>query len=77
MNDRKGILEMGQDKNQKSFFANNIPTNSSGVVVSISSINNSYYLGTQEVELKHKLHIKLNPNILSLAELDAYMNNLQ
>ena len=77
LNDRKGMLEMGQDKNQKSFFANNIPTNSSGVVVSISSINNSYYLGTQEVELKHKLHIKLNPNILSLAELDAYMNNLQ
>ena len=77
LNDRKGMLEMGQDKNQKSFFANNIPTNSTGVVVSISSINNNYYLGTQEIELKHKLHIKINPSIISLAELNAFMDNLQ
>ncbi len=70
-------MEMGQDKNQKAFYANKIPVSSRGTIVSISSVNNTYYLASEDVELKHKLHIKLTPRVVSLTELNSFISSLQ
>jgi len=77
LNDRNGLLEMGQDKNSKSFFADNIPLGSSVKVISVSSVNNNFYLGTEDLEVKNKDHVKLKPKLVSYPELSAYMNSLQ
>ncbi len=77
LDDRKGLMEMGQDKNQKAFYANKIPVSSRGTIVSISSVNNTYYLASEDVELKHKLHIKLTPRVVSLTELNSFISSLQ
>lgn len=76
LNDRNGLLEMRQDKNSKSFFAENIPDGSTAKIISVSSLKNTFYLGIEELEIKKKQHIKLKPRIVSFAELIAYMISL-
>jgi hypothetical protein len=77
LNDRNGIVEMGQNKNSKSFFADNIPLGSSVKVISVSSVDNNYYLGFEDLKVKNKDHAKLKPKLVSYPELIAYMNSLR
>jgi hypothetical protein len=77
LNDRNGLMEMGQNKNSKSFFANNIPLGASVKVISVSSVVNNFYLGTEDLEVKNKDHVKLKPKLVSYPELNAYMNGLR
>lgn len=76
LNDRNGLLEMQQEKNSKSFFADNIPDGVTAKLISVSSISNTFYLGTDDVEIKKKQHVKLKPRIVSFAELQTFMNSL-
>ncbi len=77
LNDRNGLIEMNQDKNEKSFSAGNIPQRITVKIISVSSINNTYYLGTEDFETKNNEHIKINPKVVSLSELNSFMNSLQ
>jgi hypothetical protein len=77
LNDRNGLSEMEQNKNARTFFADDIPVGSSITVISVSSVNNSYYLGSADLKVKNNDHVKVNPKLVSLAELNAYMNSLQ
>lgn len=77
INDRNGLAEMNPDKNQKSFFARNMPEGIPTRLISVSSIKGTYYLGMEEVEIKNKLHIKIKPKAVSYSELTAFLNSLQ
>jgi len=77
LNDRNGLMEMGQNKNSKSFFADNIPLGASVKVISVSSVVNNFYLGTEDLVVKNKVHVKPKPKLVSYPELNAYMNSLR
>ena len=76
LKDRKGIIELKNDVTRKFFFANKIPLNIMASIISISSVNNAYYVGTVNAVINDRMDVKIEPTRMSLIEMMDFINKL-
>ncbi|MBY0348486.1 MAG: hypothetical protein GTN67_04860 [Hydrotalea flava] len=75
-NNVKSVIRLTPSAIEKGFYTTNLPTNANITIVSISLINNSFYLGTNTLFGLSAGLQKLYPKKISVQSLNVFLNSL-
>jgi len=75
-NDKKTVVRLTTDFATRSFYCMNVPVNSNITLLSISLIDNEFYLGTRSVIVKNADRFSLSPAKSSVGDIISVLDNL-
>lgn len=75
-NDKNSVVRLTTDFATRSFYSMHVPVNSSITLVSISMIDNKFYVGKRSVTVTNANRISLAPMKASPSEIIALLDNL-
>lgn len=70
------VVQLNADPATKTFYAPNFPLTSDVVIVSMSMIGNTLYLGTKEIVVTTNSIVSVNPAITGAQEVSDYLDSL-
>ena len=73
---KKTVIRLTADYASRSFFTQNIALNTSISLVSISLIDNVFYLGTKDVTVINANNFSVTPTVKSIADISIFLDNL-
>jgi len=76
-NNKKTIVRLNADFNSRTFYALNVPVNSSITLLSISLIDNHYYWASNNVTVVNANRFSLTPGPTTINAIIANLDNLQ
>lgn len=77
-NDKNVVMTLSPDFNTKTFVAKKIPVGANVKLVSISLIDNQFYLGSQDVIISNASQYSLKPSLtpITLSNLNIFLDGL-
>jgi len=76
VNDKKTVVRLTTDFSTRSFYCLNVPVNTSVTLLSISLIDNTYYLGTRTVTVNNADRFTLTPAKSTPINIISVLDNL-
>ncbi len=73
---KKIVINLLNDAFTKTFFTQNIPVTTEAILVSLTKINTTYYLGSKAIKVTNGDVLQLLPEKKSLEQVIAYLNGL-
>jgi len=75
-NDSKTVVRLKSYPQGKTYGIDGIPQGINMTLLSISKIDNNYYLGTEVIKTKDSTPFSFTPNLTDLQSLDQYLSSL-
>jgi hypothetical protein len=72
----KTVLRLTPNPSNKTFFTNGIPVNTQLTIVTISLIDNQFYLGKQDVTITNNNLFSVAPDKKNISEIHTFLDNL-
>ena len=76
LKDTKTVIRMTADNVNKIFYCNKVPKGANATIVTISLIDNQFYLGIKEVTTGSVNYFKITPDKKTLNDIQSYLDNL-
>jgi hypothetical protein len=73
---RKTVVNLLPDFPSRSFYALNIPANTTVTLVSVTKINSNYYLGTNTLQVTNANPITIKPQLITIQQLSNFLDSL-
>ncbi len=77
-NDKNVVITFSPDYNTKTFIAKKIPVGANMKLISISLIDNQFYLGSQDINITNSNQYSLKPSLtpITLSNLNIFLDGL-